>query len=170
MKYILLVGVHGVGKTTLVNNLKKQFRITSFAISDLIRQAGNEIKKGDKYTDGIDENQKLWKNCLKQYNFEPEENVILDGHFTLLDKEKQIIELPFSTFDDIDIKAIILKTDLPSVIKKRLLQRDGEVWDINLISAFQNAEIRRTREFALKRSIPLFEFASDAEVSDSIFL
>lgn len=170
MKYILLVGVHGVGKTTLVNNLKKQFKITSFAISDLIRQAGNDIKKGEKYTDGIDENQKLWKNCLKQYNFDPEENVILDGHFTLLDKEKQIIELPFSTFDGIEIKSIVLKTEHPNEIKKRLLQRDGEVWDLDIIEAFQKAEIKRTREFALQKSIPLFEFASDDEVSDSIFL
>ena len=41
MEYILLVGVHGVGKTTLLENLKKDMQFVALSISDLIRQAGN---------------------------------------------------------------------------------------------------------------------------------
>ncbi|HFI0613086.1 AAA family ATPase [Streptococcus suis] len=35
------MGIHGVGKTTLLNKLKDSIDLTALSISDLIRQAGN---------------------------------------------------------------------------------------------------------------------------------
>ena len=61
LHYTLLIGVHGVGKTTLLNNLKEDIKLTAFSISDLIRQAGNNIKSNDKFTRNVMNNQELWK-------------------------------------------------------------------------------------------------------------
>ena len=55
------MGIHGVGKTTLLNKLKESINLTAFSISDLIRQAGNDIKREEKHTTNIQNNQFLWK-------------------------------------------------------------------------------------------------------------
>ena len=109
MEYILLVGVHGVGKTTLLENLNKDVQFVPLSISDLIRQAGNKIQSSDKFTKNIPNNQELWKQELANYPFKNNDLVILDGHFTLLNQSKEIVELPFSTFDGLEISKIIYK-------------------------------------------------------------
>ena len=40
MAYIFLAGIHGVGKSTLANKLKKSLDINTFSVSDLIRKSG----------------------------------------------------------------------------------------------------------------------------------
>ena len=120
MKYILLVGVHGVGKTTLLENLKKDVRFVALSISDLIRRAGNKIQSSDKFTKNIANNQELWKEELANYSFKDNDVVILDGHFSLLNHSKEIVELPFSTFDGLEISKIILKKENPIIIRERL--------------------------------------------------
>lgn len=55
------MGIHGVGKTTLLNKLKDSIDLTALSISDLIRQAGNDIKREEKHTTNIQNNQFLWK-------------------------------------------------------------------------------------------------------------
>ena len=78
MEYILLVGVHGVGKTTLLENLKKDMRFVALSISDLIRQAGNKIQSFDKFTKNITNNQELWKQELIESFQDSEENQVLE--------------------------------------------------------------------------------------------
>ena len=79
--------------------------------------------------------------------------MVLDGHFTLLDKNGDIVELPFETFDGIDIRKIVLKRELPSVIKDRLENRDRTLWDIDLIDNFQETEIKRVQQFSMEKNI-----------------
>ena len=168
MPYFLLVGIHGVGKTTLTNKLKSFINITSLSVSDLIREAGNDIKSGEKFTQNIENNQNLWKLKLSEYIFSNDEIVLLDGHFTLLNANAEIVELPFSTFNDIEIKKIILKTENPEIIKNRLEIRDNKSWDERLIYDFQEAEIKRAKEFSKLKNIPIFEIQSDQEIKELI--
>ena len=116
MHYTLLVGVHGVGKTTLLNNLKEDIKLTALSISDLIRQAGNNIKSNDKFTRNVMNNQELWKQELKEYYFNEDDIVILDGHFTLLNTNREIVELPFSIFDNLPTTKIVIKLESPNII------------------------------------------------------
>ncbi|HFQ5477543.1 ATP-binding protein [Streptococcus intermedius] len=166
MHYALLVGVHGVGKTTLLNNLRDDIQFTALSISDLIRQAGNEIRLNNKFTGNIANNQELWKQELATYPFQKDEIVILDGHFTLLDSLGQIIELPYSTFDGLKINRIILKIEDPSIIQKRLMKRDNNHWDKDLIDSFQAKEQRRVIEFAQLEKIPLFLYDNDSKLEE----
>ncbi|WP_449453710.1 hypothetical protein [Streptococcus suis] len=95
-----------------------------------------------------------------------DELVVLDGHFTLLDKNGDIVELPFETFDDIEIRKIVLKRELPSVIKARLENRDRTSWSINLIDNFQETETKRVQEFSVKRNIPLLEINDGEQIEE----
>ncbi|MGT2812315.1 ATP-binding protein [Streptococcus minor] len=166
MSYILLVGIHGVGKTTLLNKLKESIDLTALSISDLIRQAGNDIKRDEKYTKNIQNNQFLWKEKLKEYSFLKDELVVLDGHFTLLDKNGDIVELPFETFDGIDIRKVVLKRELPSVIKDRLENRDRTLWNIDLIDNFQETETKRAQQFSVEKNIPLLEINDGVRIEE----
>ncbi|WP_156009734.1 ATP-binding protein [Streptococcus ruminantium] len=166
MSYILLVGIHGVGKTTLLNKLKDSIDLTALSISDLIRQAGNDIKREEKHTTNIQNNQFLWKEKLKEYSFLKDELVVLDGHFTLLDKNGDIVELPFETFDGIDIRKIVLKRELPSVIKDRLENRDRTLWNIDLIDNFQEIETKRAQQFSVEKNIRLLEINDGVQIEE----
>lgn len=160
------MGIHGVGKTTLLNKLRDSIDLTALSISDLIRQAGNDIKREEKHTTNIQNNQFLWKDKLKEYSFLKDELVVLDGHFTLLDKNGDIVELPFETFDGIDIRKIVLKRELSSFIKDRLENRDRTLWDIDLIDNFQETEIKRVQQFSMEKSIPLLEINDGVQIEE----
>jgi len=166
LKYILLVGVHGVGKTTLLENLKKDVRFVALSISDLIRRAGNKIQSSDKFTKNIANNQELWKEELANYSFKDNDVVILDGHFSLLNHSKEIVELPFSTFDGLEISKIILKKENPIIIRERLEKRDNQYWEQELIESFQESEENQALEFSRLKNIPIFIYDSDLKLGE----
>ena len=166
MEYTLFAGIHGVGKTTLINELKKLLSITSLSISDLIRKSGNNIPTNEKFTKDINQNQELWKEELRKLSFAEEESVFLDGHFTLLDHEGEIVKLPISTFEGINLNKIILKIEEPEVIRERLERRDQKKWDVKLITEFQNVEVKRAQEFSKLKDIPLFIYESNSQKSN----
>lgn len=155
MKYILLAGIHAVGKTTLSDKLDKRCGIQSYTISSLIKKAGAKIVTADKYTKEIEKNQDLWKKELRELDYSSDE-VILDGHFSLLNKEGEIVELPATTFSGVNITKIILKKENPVIIQSRLLKRDGNKWNIEKIKLFQDTEETIAKKYAFDKNIPLF--------------
>ncbi|WMB27846.1 ATP-binding protein [Streptococcus didelphis] len=104
MEFILLVGVHGVGKSYLLNELSESISLQKISISDLIRNSGKKIDRGNKLVYNIEENQELWKEELKALTFNDGALIVLDGHLSLLNQEGVINELPLSTFNGIKIK------------------------------------------------------------------
>lgn len=160
------MGVHGVGKTTLLENLKKDVRFVALSISDLIRRAGNKIQSSDKFTKNIANNQELWKEELANYSFKDNDVVILDEHFSLLNHSKEIVELPFSTFDGLEISKIILKKENPIIIRERLEKRDNQYWEQELIESFQESEENQALEFSRLKNIPIFIYDSDLKLGE----
>lgn len=126
MDFILLVGVHGVGKSYLLNELSESISLQKVSISDLLRKSGKKIDRGDKLVSNIEANQELWKEELKALTFNDGALIVLDGHLSLLNQEGVINELPLSTFNGIKIKKIILKCEKPELIQERLRSRDGK--------------------------------------------
>jgi adenylate kinase len=119
LKYIFLCGIHGVGKSTLASKLKSFIDIKSFSVSDLIRKAGKKLDTSTKSTEGIQQNQDLWKKELLNLDIN-ESILLLDGHFCLLDVAKNPTPLPFSIFDGTNMTKIIFVKNKPSVIRDRL--------------------------------------------------
>ena len=105
------------------------------------------------------------KQELKEYNFNEDDIVVLDGHFTLLNTNQEIVELPFSTFDNLPIDKICLKLESPSIIQKRLEKRDKQNWNKKLISDFQDRERERALEFSNLKNIPIFIYNSDTQLN-----
>ncbi|MDB1689881.1 ATP-binding protein [Enterococcus casseliflavus] len=162
MNYIFFAGVHGVGKTTLLEVVKEHTSIVSFQISDLIRLSGNNIPSSEKRTNEIDVNQQLWVRRLKQIDFPENLPIVLDGHFVLLDQDNSINELDFSFFQEVNLSKIILKKESPEIICQRLQIRDSTSWNIDFVREFQNREEKQVLKFAQNNNIPLFVYDSDS--------
>ncbi|PEA54519.1 hypothetical protein CON64_12495 [Bacillus pseudomycoides] len=167
MDYIFLSGIHGVGKSTLAAKLKNVIDIKSFSVSDLIRKAGKRINTSTKNTNGIAQNQELWKNELNKQDNDGS-ILLLDGHFCLLDLEKNITALPFATFKGTHMTKIIFMQDKPQVIRERLLKRDNNEYSIELLAEFQNSEMRQAIKYSEENNIKLFIYDENASFSDLI--
>lgn len=155
--YILLTGIHGVGKSSLAKTLNEYLRLDVYTISDLIRKAGKRIDSTNKNTADVQANQLLWRKELN--NIKNESGVlVLDGHFCLLDNKQSIIILPEDTFLGTSLKKIVLITLEPSIIKNRLLNRDGIDYPLELLNEFQQCEIKSAINFSRKHNIPLFRY------------
>jgi len=165
MEYIFLSGIHGVGKSTLATELKSSLDIKAISVSDLIRQSGQSLDKADKKTGNISQNQELWKNELNNLNLGTSK-LLLDGHFCLLDKEKKIIPLPFSTFEGTNMVKIILLKNKPEVIRNRLLERDKADYSIELLQKFQECEMKQAKEYAIENGINLFIYDEKQPLSE----
>ena len=90
----------------------------------------------------------------------------MDGHFTLLNHSKEIVKLPFSTFDGLEIRKIILKKEHPVVIRERLEQRDNQYWKQELIESFQDSEENQALEFSRLKNIPIFIYDNDSKLDE----
>lgn len=167
MDYILLAGIHGVGKSTLLNQLNKVCPIEAYTICSLIKQAGVEMNDSDKQTKQISRNQNLWKKELKKIKYSYRK-IILDGHFTLLNRQGNIVPLPINTFDDINISRIILKQEKPKIIQSRLLKRDNCNWDIDKIKMFQDIEEKTAEKYSLDTGTPLFVYNDSKLFNDLV--
>ena len=161
MEYIFLSGVHGVGKSTLLTKISKDKNIVTESVSDLIRQAGNEIKSNNKLTKNISNNQHLWKQELNKIVLSDDKKLILDGHFCLLNTDGEVVVLSDDTFEGTKINKIILKKEEPEIIRQRLESRDNTIWKLETIKLLQDLEEKRAIFFSEKNNIPLFIFDND---------
>ncbi|HDX9708503.1 MULTISPECIES: ATP-binding protein [Bacillus cereus group] len=167
MEYIFLSGIHGVGKSTLAAQLEKEINIKTFSVSDLIRKAGNNISTSIKSTENISSNQDLWKVELNKLNI-GDSKLLLDGHFCLLNKNRNINSLPFSTFKDTCMKKIICIEAEPQIIRERLLKRDKNEYSVALLSEFQNCELQQATRYSSENNISLFVYNEKKPFSELI--
>ncbi|MBC6310843.1 AAA family ATPase [Listeria sp. FSL L7-1582] len=166
MNYTFVSGIHGAGKTTLLQALSGVLPIKCFSISDLIRQGGNVIQQEDKFTKGIDTNQSIWKESLNRLELEANDKVVLDGHFALLNEQGLICPLPNNTFEGTNMEKIVVVTEKPEVIQKRLEDRDGSKWKLDLLKDFQKKEIEEAHKFAEDKNIPIFVYNSKEQMQE----
>lgn len=154
--------VHGVGKTTFCKVLTKRIDYLHYSASSLIKEYKNLEK--DKKVDKIKENQDILVTAIKNI-FNIQNNYILDGHFCLIDTKNKIMEIPFSTFETLNLKKIIVLKDSAYNIHEKLLKRDDTNYDINLIQDFQNRELSYSKKIAELLNIPykVFDIHSDID-------
>ncbi|PEC62927.1 ATP-binding protein [Bacillus toyonensis] len=167
MEFIFLSGIHGAGKSTLATELEKKTDIRTFSVSDLIRKAGNNMDVIDKKTENISRNQELWKSELKKLNVEGSK-LLLDGHFCLLDKSRNIVALPFTTFKNTQMSKIICIKSDPQIIKERLLKRDNNEYSVALLEEFQNCELQQAMRYSRENDISLFIYDETRPFSELI--
>ncbi|PZO12129.1 MAG: hypothetical protein DCF25_18170 [Leptolyngbya foveolarum] len=153
-KIIFVGGVHGVGKTTLCNKVKDEFEIKHFSASNLIsREKNGEKESHRKQVADISGNQNHLAVAVNRY-FNNVDWYLLDGHFCLLDRNKDIALIPHSIYEEISPSAIIVLVDEPKSIYSRLSARDNVDYDLSLLRSFQEQEISQAKLVSQQLAIP----------------
>ncbi|KOA18319.1 adenylate kinase [Clostridium homopropionicum DSM 5847] len=146
-KIIFVAGIHGVGKTTLCKKISQILSLKHYSASELIMNFNLDVIRKDKKVSDISENQNILLDSIERY-LNDEEYYLLDGHFSLLDTNGNITEVPLDTFKSLGLKAIIVLVDEESEILKKLISRDKGCYQIKLIKKFQEKEICYAKEVA----------------------
>lgn len=153
---LFIAGVHGVGKTTFCRCLEKSIEAETISASEIIKNK-TKINK-DKSVKDIDGNQDILVGGLSELGIK-NSYIILDGHFCLLDKQRQINFVPTSTFRALNIFGIILLKCDPVQIYKRLTGRDGRGrWDPDILGEMQSEEGNRARVVADMLNVPIVDY------------
>lgn len=150
-KIIFVGGVHGVGKSTFAAMTKsKCAQVNLLSCSQII----NWENPAHKEVRNVCETQ---NNLLQNlpYFIDQDKNYILDGHFCLLTEQGGIERVPMDVFETISPSLIVVLKDEPSVICRRLNQRDLHNYSLELITDFQREEIKYAKEVADTIGVPL---------------
>ena len=157
-KTIMLLGVHGVGKTYLLSKLKYD----SYSASGLIRAYQEEATDLQKRVANIEGNQGTLLNAIRQRSLLGK-RYILDGHGCLLDENESIVPIEREVFKELQLGGVIVLTERPETICDRLQQRDGQEWSVDLITRFQYEEVLYTKNIAEWLNIPFTESNGDVD-------
>lgn len=155
MKVIFIAGIHAVGKTTACKLISDEFGIPHFSASQIIKgEKLSAVDEKSKLVVNVDDNQRLLiqgvSRLLNRGSF------LLDGHFTMRRKSDGGIEVIHEdVFRELLIAGVVLYTDHPDEISKRMLARDGVLHPIEMIKSHQDVEISHAKHVASTLGVPL---------------
>lgn len=155
MKVILVAGIHGVGKTTGCKAVSEEFGIPHYSASQIIKgEKASAVTEGSKLVVDVDGNQRLLiqgvSRLLESGRF------LLDGHFTIRRKSDGGIEaIHVDVFRELHIGGVVLYTDHPEEISKRMLARDGVLQPVEALQSHQDAEIAHAEYVTTTIEVPL---------------
>ena len=142
-----VVGIHGVGKSSLCKKIAEHYSYTHVIASDLIK---NVKYQQSKQVSKPDENQKVLIEELRKLSG----NIILDGHICLLTKEDKMVPIKYEFIELINPSSIICLFDNPENIYQRLLERDGKNYPLELIKSLQELELKTSKDYAHALGVP----------------
>lgn len=166
---IFVGGVHGVGKTTICQNVFAPLGYRCMMASSLIVAHGHRINK-NKRANNVPGNQAA---LVEQLVVEKSRHnrLLLDGHFTLLNGEGRIEPIDISVFQDMHPSLLILIKGNAVEIVKRLEARDGRRWSQQFVASFQTEEEKYAQHVSNTLGVPLKIFdntTSSAKIVKSI--
>lgn len=155
MKVIFVAGIHGVGKTTGCKAVAEELGIPHYTASQVIKgEKASAVAEQSKLVVDIDENQRLLvqgvSKLIERGRF------LFDGHFTIRRESDGGIEaVHVDVFRQLHIEGIVVYTDAPSEIAKRMQLRDGVLLPVGLLQSHQDAEIAHAKHVSAALSVPL---------------
>lgn len=153
-KVIFIAGVHGVGKSSMCEEFSKEFSAMHKSASQLIREAKEEaLEKDTKVVKDIAGNQQLLIDSVSRIRASGR-NLLLDGHFALLNADSAPTPLPTDVFSDLAIDGVVVVHDDPSSIAFRMGNRDGKSMGENEIYSLQVLELERSEQVAKELCLP----------------
>lgn len=149
---IFIAGVHGVGKGTYATKIMHS-KFTHYSCSDLIHKMNKQVY-AEKIVEDINDNQYILNNAINL--FVKEKDVIYDGHFVLINNNRELEKIPMEVYRKMDLSEIIVLIAEPYIIKNRLIKRDIKTWMTDEeIDKFQNLEIEYAMQVANELKIPI---------------
>lgn len=163
-KLVFVGGIHGVGKTTVCRTSCVELGLNYLSAGELIKQ--NKIRRAQQDLDdgkrvaNIDGNQDALTIELDSV-IAAGQSYLLDGHFTLFDSRGQVDRIPLETFQKIHPKAVIVLTDAPEEISRRLFERDKTRYPTTLLARMQHEELRHASLVAETLGIRIHEITME---------
>jgi adenylate kinase len=141
LRFLVFVGgVHGVGKTQFCAQLSLLLNAEHITAGTLIREAVGRLASVEKTVAQPEENQQLLLRALDQLR-PAVPRLVLDGHFSLWRPDGTTDPVSIDVFRRIRPHALLLLTDAPAEISKRLSSRDMVYYDPKQLSELQRMEI-----------------------------
>lgn len=164
---IFIAGVHGVGKTTICNKIKKEVNLNTYSSSDLIKRYNSSILSEEKQVNNVNDNQNILLKAISKF-VDNNEVILLDGHFKLISKDNNIVDIPEQTFINMGLSKIIIIIDDPKVIVKRLMSRDSKEYSLRFIESFQEKEVSRGIDIARRLDVDAYIYKNGSDVNKLI--
>lgn len=162
---IFIGGIHGVGKTTITNKLTELLDIKAYVCGDLIKKMDAHIlNKNSKNVKNISSTQNLLLEGIDK--IVKETNIILDGHFCLLNKAGNIGKIPVYVFEQLNIRTLIVVYRDANEIINSLLKRDDKQYNYHEINLFQETEISYASELANLLNINLIKHNANEPIQN----
>lgn len=155
-KIYFLAGTYGVGKTTLGNQIQDRLGIKVISASKLISKVNGETYGRNKIVKDEKLNQDILIEEIKK--IQKSNEIILNGHFCIFDKNNNVVQLPLDTYERLGIKGIILLEREVEELVIGLRNRDNKLYTEDSISLLQMKERDTAIYIANKMSIPLFVY------------
>lgn len=155
MTVLFVGGIHGVGKSTACKVVTEEFGIPHFSASQIIKgERSSAVDEKSKLVADIDENQRLLiqgvSKIIENGRF------LLDGHFTMRRKSDGAIEvIHVDVFRELNVGAVVLFTDHPEEISKRMFTRDGVLQPVEMVRSHQVAEVTHAKHVTATLAVPL---------------
>ena len=161
---VFVGGVHGSGKTQLCKKIQEKIDCVYLSASLLLKWS-----KKEKNVENVQENQRKLKELLKK-KMQDDKLYLIDGHFTLWNKEYKCEKIPLTFFEDLNIKCILLVVENEDVIEKRLFVRN----EINVLSenivSISNVEKEYSQFVAEKLGVYFYQVNSSNENQVNILI
>lgn len=155
---IFMGGIHGVGKSTNCENIFRPAGYHCVTASSLLAQH-EEMNDIGKIVNDVSRNQNIILGQL-QARKESYPRVLMDGHFTLINKNGEIEPIELEVFRHINAHRLILIKDNPKFVTERLRRRDSSEWSVDFVSHFQRQEEDHARRISNELGIPLEVFTN----------
>lgn len=139
-KLILVTGIHGVGKTTICQQLSSLNGYQYLSASTLIFNYLQTSPPKSKQVTGLDNlchNQEILVQALST---QTSKRIVLEGHLCLVDKDFIIREIPSVYLKRINLSAIVLLTRSVDNIYHDLLKRGQTQYTQPFLDKLQDEE------------------------------
>ena len=147
-------GIHGVGKSTICNQICKEIKLEYLSASQLLKWKDINEDAQNKKVKNISETQDRLILGLAN-NIQRGKSYILDGHYCLINSKNQIVNIPLDTFKLINpISLNIILGDIGE-IKCRLETRDNKLYDQDLLNRMQESELNYARQLSKALGVTL---------------
>lgn len=148
---IFVAGIYGVGKDYLVSKVSSKFDIIKYSARDIISQAIGEKYGSNKYVTDKNANQEALVEFFESYD--NDKLVLLTGHFCILDKNNDVVKLPEYAYNKLRIKHIICFNAEIGIIQNHLINRDGKIYDLDVLDKLQKEELNFSYDIAKNNNI-----------------
>lgn len=130
---IFVGGIHGTGKSFFAARRAIDLGIDHVSASDIIYNQ----RVISKRVEDINRNQNA---LVEGFYTLPKGKYILDGHYTLLDRNSDIKRVPINVFSMLRPKKMILLVSDIEKIYRRLIDRDGIEYSLDILKKMNDEE------------------------------